>query len=66
MQILFHDLTKEQADTFGLVLLSSGMTHDIQQGRDGWELWVAEDAGKSAERLLQAYLDENRDFKPTR
>jgi rhomboid protease GluP len=66
MQILFHDLTKEQADTFGLVLLSSGVTHDIQQGRDGWELWVAEDAAKSAERLLQAYLDENRDFKPTR
>ena len=66
MQILFHDLTKKQADTFGLVLLSSGMTHNIQPGRDGWELWVAEDAAESAERLLQTYLDENRDFQPTR
>jgi len=57
MQILFHDLTKEQADTFGLVLLSSGITHEVRQGRKGWDLWVAQDASKEAESLLKTYLD---------
>jgi membrane associated rhomboid family serine protease len=63
MQLLFHDLSKEQADTFGLVLLSSGMTHEIQPGRDGWELWVADDASAAAQRLLQTYQAENKPVK---
>jgi len=66
MQILFHDLTKEQADTFGLVLLSSGITHEVRQGRKGWDLWVAQDASKEAESLLKTYLDENKGFKPSK
>ena len=63
MQILLERLTKEQADTFGLVLLSSGIEHEIRQGGRGWALWVAEDASKRADSLLQTYLDENKDFK---
>ena len=65
MQILFHHLTKEQADTFGLVLLSSGIQHEIQAGEKGWALWVAEDALEAAESLLKTYLDENKNFKTT-
>jgi len=61
MLILRQRLTREEADTFGLVLLSSGIAHQVLQGRGGWELWVAEDATEQAEALLQTYLKENRD-----
>jgi len=45
------------------VLLSSGMTHEIRPGRDGWELWVADDVSEAAHRLLQTYLAENKPAK---
>ena len=64
MQILLDSLTREQADTFGLVLLSSGIRHEIRQGKKGWDLWVAEDVSAAAESLLKTYLDENRDSNP--
>jgi rhomboid protease GluP len=63
MQILLDGLTRQQADTFGLVLLSSGIQHEIRQGEKGWTLWVAEDVSETAETLLKTYLDENKDFK---
>lgn len=63
MQILLDSLTREQADTFGLVLLSSGIHHDIRRGKNGWALWVAEDVSEAAENLLKSYLDENKGFK---
>jgi rhomboid protease GluP len=63
MQILLDGLPREQADTFGLVLLSSGIQHEIRQGEKGWALWVAENASEAAETLLKTYLDENKDFK---
>ena len=66
MQILLDSLTREQADTFGLVLLSSGVPHEIRRGEKGWVLWVAEDASEVAESLLKTYLDENKDFKTSK
>ncbi|MDX2446085.1 MAG: rhomboid family intramembrane serine protease [Desulfobacterales bacterium] len=66
MQVLLDHLTREQADTFGLVLLSSGIQHDVRRGRKGWALWVAQDASEEAERLLKTYLDENKGFKPSK
>jgi len=63
MQVLLDSLTKEQADTFGLVLLSSGIQHEVRRGRKGWVLWVAQDTSEAAEGLLKTYLDENKGFK---
>jgi len=63
MQVLLDHLTKEQADTFGLVLLSSGIQHEVRRGRKGWALWVAKDTSEAAEGLLKTYLDENKGFK---
>ena len=63
MQILLGNLSREQADTFGLVLLSSGIDHEIRRGEKGWALWVAEDASEVAESLLKTYLEENKGFK---
>ena len=65
MQILLEGLTKEQADIFGLVLLSSAIAHEIRQGGKGWDLWVAEDVSAAAESLLKTYLAENQVIKPS-
>lgn len=66
MQILLNSLTREQADTFGLVLLSSGIDHEIRRGDQGWALWVAKDASEAARNLLKTYLDENKGFKTSK
>jgi membrane associated rhomboid family serine protease len=66
MQILLNSLTREQADTFGLVLLTSGIDHEIRRGEKGWVLWVAKDASEAAENLLKTYLDENKGFKTSK
>lgn len=66
MQILLDHLTREQADTFGLVLLSSGIQHEVRRGRKGWVLWVAQDRSEAAEGLLKTYLDENKGVKTSR
>jgi len=66
MQILLGNLSREQADTFGLVLLSSGIDHEIRRGEMGWALWVAEGASEVAESLLKTYLEENKGFKTSK
>ena len=65
-EILLDNLNREQADTFGLVLLSSGIDHEIRRGEKGWALWVAQDASEAAESLLKTYLDENKGFKTSK
>ena len=64
MQILFDDLTSEEAETYALVLLSSGVDHKIVKGGNGWELHVDDGSHSRASELLQAYLIENRSFQP--
>ncbi len=66
MQILLDSLKREQADSFGLVLLSSGIQHDIRRNEKGWALWVAKDTSETAENLLKTYLDENKGFKTSK
>jgi len=63
MHSLYQDLDREQADTFGLVLLTAGIKHELKAGPGGWELWVADDAVARAEKILRIYLDENREVK---
>jgi membrane associated rhomboid family serine protease len=65
MKLLFDDLTKEEVETYGLVLLSSGIDHQSAKGPNGWELRVSDSADASAFDLIQAYLQENRSFRPS-
>jgi len=60
MQILIQNLTKDQVDTFGLVLLSANIKHEIRPSHGDWELWVADDAVDEAQKVLRNYVDENR------
>ncbi len=64
MQRLYHDLDREQADTFGLVLLTAGIKHEVKSGSGGWELWVADDAVDEAQKTIDAYASENREVEP--
>ncbi len=61
MHLLHQNLTREQAETYGLVLLSANIPHQVNSGQDGYDLWVADNAVDAAEKALRAYIDENRE-----
>ena len=66
MQLLFDNLSKEEAETYGLVLLSSGIEHRSVKGLHGWELRVSDAAYASALDLIQTYILENRSITAPR
>jgi membrane associated rhomboid family serine protease len=63
---LLDGLSKEEVETYTLVLLSSGIEHRSFKGPDGWELHVDDGAYTQARELLQAYLIENRPLQSSR
>jgi rhomboid protease GluP len=66
MQKLYRDLTREQADTFELVLLASNIQCEIAMGIAGWELWVADGAAQYAIQILGDYVNENAEADDAR
>ena len=60
IRCLYANLTREEADAFGLVLASSGLTYfQVQNGPAGWSLWVAEPTYRPALRSIEQYCREN-------
>ena len=59
MQILFNSLSKEEVETFGLVLLSHGVVHQAVRRESGWELWVEPLKADEAVHLIHQYQEEN-------
>jgi rhomboid protease GluP len=66
MPTLLDALSKEEAQTFDLVLLSADIDHQSIKGRNGWELRVNDDAYASAAEVIQTYLRENKSSQPFR
>ncbi|MFO7714083.1 rhomboid family intramembrane serine protease [Desulfosarcina sp.] len=66
MPVLLEKLSKEEAQTFGLVLLSSGIDHQAAKGAGGWVIRVNDDDAAPAAELIRVYLHENRSFHPLR
>lgn len=66
MRCLYDGLNREEAETFGLVLLSSKIVHDIRQEASGWEIWVPASLYETAETLLDTYQAENKDPQPAK
>jgi len=64
MVILFNDLTAEEAETYALVLTSSGIAHQTRKGPLGWELIVEAETFESAFEAIRQYLLENRQPVP--
>ena len=59
MLTLFNRLSKEDAETFGLVLLSHGIVHQTVQREDGWELRIDPARTVEAQSLIEQYQAEN-------
>lgn len=57
---LYTNLTRDQADTYGLVLTSSGFKYSIIHTTNGWEIWVAESIQEKALKLIEEYVQENQ------
>lgn len=60
LEKLCANLTHDQADTYGLVLASSGLKYSVKQTADGWEIWVAESSHQKALNLITEYIRENQ------
>jgi len=52
-------LTNEEAETLGLVLLSSGIVHKSEKSKNGWEISVHQESAVEAEILIRKYRAEN-------
>jgi len=62
---LFKNLSADQANSYGLVLLSSGIPHRVIKGEGGWDVLVEERDYNRALATIEQYLEENQDFRPT-
>ena len=65
MVIIFEHLSADQADTYRLVLSSSGISHRSKKGKHGWDILVNDTEHEKAINTIEQYLKENRDFHPT-
>jgi membrane associated rhomboid family serine protease len=65
MVIIFENLSADQADTYRLVLSSSGISHRSKKGKHGWDILVNDTEHEKAINTIEQYLKENRDFHPT-
>ena len=65
MRILYENLSREEADTYGLVLSSSGLT-DFQVKREqaGWSIRAAEPMYEIARQSIETYRMENPGTAP--
>ena len=59
MVTIFNSLSKEEVETFGLVLLSHGIVHQAVRRENGWELRTDPSTAAEAERLIHQYQVEN-------
>jgi len=65
MVIIFDHLSADLADTYRLVLSSSGISHRSRKGKHGWDILVNDTEHKKAINTIEQYLKENQDFHQT-
>ena len=63
--ILYENLTRDQADTYGLVLTSSGLPFSIRRSGRGWGIWVEASIRVRAQILIEQYIEENKHIPQT-
>lgn len=65
MRKLYANLTREEADTYGLVLSASGLTcFQTKRELAGWSLWVTAAAHETARQNIEKYCSENPGLTP--
>jgi rhomboid protease GluP len=65
MVITFKHLPADLADTYGLVLSSSGISHRLRKGEHGWDILLNDTEYEKALNAIEQYLKENQDFHAT-
>lgn len=65
MVIIFENLSADQADTYRLVLSSSGISYSSRKGKHGLDILVNDTDYEKAINTIEQYLKENQDFHPT-
>jgi len=65
MIITLKNLSAGEANTYGLVLSSSGISHRSRKGEHGWDILVNDTEYEKALKVIEQYLKENQDFHPT-
>ena len=65
MVIIFEHLSADRADTYRLVLSSSGISHRSKKGKHGWNILVNDTEHEKAINTIEQYLKENQDFHVT-
>jgi len=61
-EILYGNLTQDQADSYELVLSAYHLPYIIKRGDSGLEIWVDETIRDRALDLILKYIEENPDF----
>lgn len=64
IEILCENLTQDQANTYGLVLTSCGLSYSMVRSGSGWEIWVDETIHARALDLVAQYHAENPQQPP--
>jgi len=65
MVITFKNLSADLADTYGLVLSSSGISHRLRKVEYGWDILLNDTEYEKALNAIEQYLKENQDFHTT-
>ncbi|MBC2694795.1 MAG: rhomboid family intramembrane serine protease [Desulfobacteraceae bacterium] len=65
MVIIFEHLSADQADTYRLVLSSSGISHRSKKEKHGWNILVNNTEHEKAINTIEQYLKENQNFHQT-
>ena len=65
MVIIFENLSADQADTYRLVLSSSGILYNSGKKKHGWDISVNDMDYEKAISTIEQYLKENQDFHQT-
>jgi rhomboid protease GluP len=60
IEILWKNLSQEQADTYGLVLDAYALPYSIKRSGSNWELWVDETIHDRALEVIKQYIEENQ------
>ena len=65
MFVLFKNLSEDDADTYRLVLSSTGIFHHVREEGHGWEIRVNDTDYEKAVIAIEQYLKENKEFRKT-
>lgn len=65
MSVSLINLSDDDADTYRLVLSSTGISHYVRNGEHGWEIQVSDKDYEKAVIAIEQYLEENPEVQKT-